>query len=134
MPRLRPDVDIRLYRVIYDALEDIKLAMSGLLAPEYKENIIGHVEIRQVIRVPKIGVVAGSYVTNGKVARNSLVRIIRDNAVIADDKVISLRRFKDDAKEVLEGFECGIGLENFHDIKEGDQLEVYEMEEIARQL
>ena len=128
------DVDIRLYRVIYDALEDIKLAMSGLLAPEYKENIIGHVEIRQVIRVPKIGVVAGSYVTNGKVARNSLVRIIRDNAVIADDKVISLRRFKDDAKEVLEGFECGIGLENFHDIKEGDQLEVYEMEEIARQL
>ena len=128
------DVDIRLYRVIYDALEDIKLAMSGLLAPEYKENIIGHVEIRQVIRVPKIGVVAGSYVTNGKVARNSLVRIIRDNAVIADDKVISLRRFKDDAKEVLEGFECGIGLENFHDIKEGDLLEVYEMEEIARQL
>ena len=128
------DVDIRLYRVIYDALEDIKLAMSGLLAPEYKENIIGHVEIRQVIRVPKVGVVAGSYVTNGKVVRNALVRVIRDNAVIADDKIISLRRFKDDAKEVLEGFECGIGLENFHDIKEGDQLEVYEMEEIARQL
>ena len=128
------NVDIRLYRVIYDALEDIKLAMSGLLAPEYKENIIGHVEIRQVIRVPKIGVVAGSYVTSGKVVRNALVRIIRDNAVIADDKIISLRRFKDDAKEVVEGFECGIGLENFHDIKEGDQLEVYEMEEIARQL
>lgn len=128
------DVDIRVYRVIYDALEDIKLAMAGLLAPEFKENIIGHVEIRQVIRVPKIGVVAGSYVTSGKVTRNAQVRVIRDNAVIAEDKIDSLRRFKDDAKEVLQGFECGIGLTNFHDIKEGDQLEVYEIEEIARQL
>ncbi|NLF80454.1 MAG: translation initiation factor IF-2 [Clostridia bacterium] len=128
------DVDIRVYRVIYDALEDIKLAMAGLLAPEFKENIIGHVEIRQVIRVPKIGVVAGSYVTSGKVTRNAQVRVIRDNAVIAEDKIESLRRFKDDAKEVLQGFECGIGLTNFHDIKEGDQMEVYEIEEIARQL
>jgi len=128
------NVDIRLYRVIYDALEDIKLAMSGLLTPEFKENIIGHVEIRQIIRVPKIGLVAGSYVTNGKVNRNSLVRVIRDGAVIAEDKVDSLRRFKDDAKEVLQGFECGISLENFQDIKEGDELEVYVMEEIARKL
>jgi translation initiation factor IF-2 len=128
------DVDIRIYRVIYDALEDIKLAMGGLLAPEFKENIIGHVEIRQVIRVPKIGVVAGSYVTSGKITRNSQVRVIRDNAVIAEDKIDSLRRFKDDAKEVLQGFECGIGLATFHDIKEGDQLEVFEIEEIARQL
>jgi translation initiation factor IF-2 len=128
------NVDIRLYRVIYDALEDIKLAMSGLLAPEFKENIIGHVEIRQIIRVPKVGLVAGSYVTNGKVIRNASARVIRDGAVIAEDKVVSLRRFKDDAKEVLQGFECGISLENFQDIKEGDEIEVYVIEEIARQL
>ena len=128
------DVDIRLYRVIYDALEDIKKAMSGLLAPEFKENVIGHADIRQVIHVPKVGFIAGSYVSEGKVTRNARVRVIRDNAVIADDKIISLRRFKDDAKEVLQGFECGICLENFHDMKEGDSLEVYEMEEIAREL
>jgi len=127
-------VDIRIYRVIYDCIEDIKLAMSGLLAPKFKENIIGHVEVRQVIRVPKVGVVAGSYVTSGKIARNSLVRVIRNNVVIADDKVAGLKRFKDDAKEVLQGFECGISLESFNDLKEGDVFEVYVMEQIERQL
>ena len=128
------EVDIRLYRVIYDCLEDIKKAMGGLLAPEHKEKIIGTAEVRQVIRVPKVGTIAGSYVTSGKIQRNALVRIIRDNKIIADDKIDSLRRFKDDAKEVMQGFECGIGLESFNDIKEGDGMEVYVIEEVAREL
>ena len=128
------EVDIRLYRVIYDCIEDIKKAMSGLLAPEYKENIIGNVQVRQVIRVPKVGAVAGSYVTSGKVTRNANVRVIRNSVVVAEDKISSLRRFKDDVKEVLQGFECGIGLESFNDIKEGDELEVFVMEEIAREI
>ncbi len=128
------NVDIRLYRVIYDALEDIKKAMSGLLAPEYKENIIGHAEVRAVFKVPKAGMVAGAYITQGKVSRNAQIRVIRDNIVIAEDKISSLRRFKDDAKEVLQGFECGIGLENFNDIKEGDTFEAFIMEEIERKL
>ncbi len=127
-------VDIRVYRVIYDCIEDIKLAMSGLLAPEFKENIIGHLEVRQVIRVPKVGVVAGSYVTNGKVMRNAHLRVIRNNVVIADDKVAGLKRFKDDAKEVLQGYECGVSLESFNDLKEGDVFEIYVMEQIERQL
>ncbi|MEG1997587.1 MAG: translation initiation factor IF-2, partial [Clostridiales bacterium] len=127
-------VDIRLYRVIYDALEDIKKAMGGLLAPEYKENVIGHAEVRMVFKVPKAGMVAGSYVSQGKITRNAKIRVIRDNVVIAEDKIDSLRRFKDDAKEVLQGFECGIGLENFNDIKEGDVLEAFQMETIQREL
>ncbi len=128
------NVDIRLYRVIYDALEDIKKAMSGLLAPEYKENVIGHAEVRAVFKVPKAGMVAGAYITQGKITRNAQIRVIRDNIVIAEDKISSLRRFKDDAKEVLQGFECGIGLENFNDIKEGDIFEAFVMEEIEREL
>ena len=108
--------------------------MSGLLAPEYKENIIGNAQVRQIIRVPKVGVIAGSYITSGKVVRNASVRVIRNSVVVAEDKIGSLRRFKDDVKEVLQGFECGIGLESFNDIKEGDDLEVYVMEEIAREI
>ena len=127
-------VDIRLYRVIYDAIEDIKNAMSGLLAPELKEVIVGHAEVRAVFKVPKVGMVAGCYVTDGKINRQNLIRIIRDNIVITESKIDSLRRFKDDAKEVLSGFECGIGVENFNDIKEGDVIEAYMMEEIKREL
>ena len=127
-------VDIRLYRVIYDCLEDVKKAMSGLLAPEYREQIIGNVDVRTTFKVPKVGTIAGCYVTNGKVNRNAQVRVIRDNVVIAEDKISSLKRFKDDAKEVVQGFECGIGLENFNDLKEGDHFEVFIMEEIAREI
>ena len=127
-------VDIRLYRVIYDCLEDIKKAMSGLLAPEYKENIIGTVEVRNVIHVPKVGFIAGSYVSSGKVTRSAQVRITRDAVVIAEDKIASLRRFKDDVKEVVQGYECGIGLETFNDLKEGDVFEVFVIEEIAREI
>ena len=127
-------VDIRLYRVIYDCLEDVKKAMSGLLAPEYREQIIGNVDVRTTFKVPKVGTIAGCYVMNGKVNRNAQVRVIRDNVVIAEDKISSLKRFKDDAKEVVQGFECGIGLENFNDLKEGDHFEVFVMEEIAREL
>ncbi|MCL1906073.1 MAG: translation initiation factor IF-2, partial [Clostridiales bacterium] len=127
-------VDIRLYRVIYDAIEDIKKAMSGLLSPEFKEQVIGHVEVRALFKVPKAGMVAGCYVQDGKMARNARVRVVRDSVVVAEDKIDSLRRFKDDAKEVLSGFECGIGLENFNDIKEGDIIEAFVMEEIQREL
>ena len=127
-------VDIRLYRVIYDCLEDIKKAMSGLLAPEYKENIIGTVEVRNVIHVPKVGFIAGSYVSSGKVTRGAQVRITRDAVVVAEDKIASLRRFKDDVREVVQGYECGIGLETFNDLKEGDVFEVFVIEEIAREI
>ena len=108
--------------------------MSGLLAPEYREQIIGNVDVRTTFKVPKVGTIAGCYVMNGKVNRNAQVRVIRDNVVIAEDKISSLKRFKDDAKEVVQGFECGIGLENFNDLKEGDHFEVFVMEEIAREL
>ena len=127
-------VDIRLYRVIYDCLEDIKKAMSGLLAPEYKENIIGTVEVRSVIHVPKVGFIAGSYVSSGKVTRSAQVRISRDAVVVAEDRIASLRRFRDEVKEVVQGYECGIGLETFNDLKEGDVFEVFVMEEIAREI
>jgi len=128
------NVDIRLYRVIYDAIEDIKKAMTGLLDPKFKEQVIGQAEVRSIFKVPKVGVVAGGYVVYGKITRNALVRVIRDSVVVAEDKIDSLRRFKDDAKEVLSGFECGIGLESFGDIKEGDIIEAYVMEEIKREL
>ena len=128
------NVDVRLYRVIYDAVDDIKKAMAGLLTPEFKEQIIGHAQVRAVFKVPKAGMVAGSYVTDGKITRQSSLRIIRDNIVVCESKIDSLRRFKDDAKEVLSGFECGIGIENFNDIKENDIIEAFIMEEIKREL
>ena len=127
-------VDIRLYRVIYDAVNDVKQAMAGLLAPEFKEQIIGHAEVRTVFKVPKAGMVAGSYITDGKISRNAQARIIRDNIVIYEGHLASLKRFKDDAKEVVSGFECGISIENYNDIKEGDVIEAFIMEEIAREL
>ncbi|HPE96021.1 MAG TPA: translation initiation factor IF-2, partial [Bacillota bacterium] len=107
-------------------------AIKGMLAPEYRESVIGHAQVRQTIRVPNIGTIAGSYITDGKITRSSLIRVLRDNVVIFEDKISSLKRFKDDAREVAQGYECGIGLEKFNDIKENDVLEAYVMEEIAR--
>ncbi|WP_089611234.1 translation initiation factor IF-2 [Dehalobacterium formicoaceticum] len=127
-------VDIKLYRVIYEAIDDVKAAMSGLLDPTFKEVIIGHAEVRQVFKVPKVGMVAGCKVLDGKITRQSEVRIIRDGIVVHEGHVESLRRVKDDVKEVLSGFECGIGIENFHDIKEGDVIESFVMEETKREL
>jgi translation initiation factor IF-2 len=127
-------VDIRLYRVIYDALDDIRKALSGLLAPEEQEVELGRAEVRALFRVPRLGVIAGCMVTHGTIARGSLARLVRDGVIVYAGRVGSLRRFKDDVREVAEGFECGIGLENFQDIHEGDVIEAYEVREVARTL
>ena len=123
-------VEIKTYSVIYNAIEDVELAMKGMRDPEYKEVIIGNAEIRQTFKVSNVGTIAGCYVTDGKIARNSIVRVIRDGVVIYEGKLISLKRFKDDVKEVSSGYECGIQLENFNDLKVGDILEAHIMEEI----
>lgn len=128
----REKVDIRLYRVIYTIIDDVKKAMEGMLAPEFHEVVLGRAEVRAVFKVPKAGTVAGSYVTEGKITRNSEARLLRDNVVIYEGKIESLKRFKDDAKEVASGFECGIGLERFNDIKEGDVIEAFVNEEIKK--
>ncbi|MEG6565939.1 translation initiation factor IF-2 [Thermoanaerobacterium saccharolyticum] len=125
-------VDIRLYRIIYDAIDDLKAAMKGMLEPEYREKELGKAEVRAVFRVPNVGNVAGCYVVEGKISRNANIRLVRDGIVIFEGKISSLKRFKDDVKEVQSGFECGIGIERFNDIKEGDVLEAYQMEEIPR--
>jgi translation initiation factor IF-2 len=127
-------VDIRYYNVIYDAVDEIKAALTGMLAPERKENAVGLVEIRQVFRISKVGAVAGCYVLEGLIRRGSKVRLLRDNVVIHEGELDSLKRFKDDVREVKAGFECGLSLKNFNDIKEGDQLEVFEVVEVARTL
>ena len=128
----RQSVDVRTYRVIYECIEEIEAAMKGMLAPKFVENVIGHAEVRQTIRVPSVGTIAGSYVQDGKIARSALIRIVREGVVIAEDKIASLKRFKDDAKEVAAGYECGVGLEKFNDIHEGDILEAFIMEEVER--
>jgi translation initiation factor IF-2 len=127
-------VDIRLYRVIYNAIEDVKAALAGLLKPEIRESSLGHAEVRAVIKVPKVGSVAGCYVLEGKIIRNSQCRIIRDGIVVHEGDIASLKRFKDDVKEVASGFECGISIEHFNDIHEGDQIESFVLEEIKREL
>ena len=127
------DVDIRLYRVIYDAIEDIEAAMKGMLAPKFQEQITGHIEIRTTFRVSGVGTIGGAYVTDGKVTRNSLVRVVRDGIVIHEGELASLKRFKDDVKEVASGYECGVSIEKFNDIKEGDVIEAYIMEQIMPQ-
>jgi translation initiation factor IF-2 len=127
-------VEIKLYDVIYNAIADVKAGMEGLLEPIYREILQGRAEVRDLFKVPKIGTIAGSYVIDGKVARNSNLRLVRDGVVIYDGKILSLKRFKDDAKEVVSGFECGIGLEGFNDVKVGDILESYTEEEIERTL
>ena len=128
----RQGVDMRMYRVIYQCIEEIEAAMKGMLAPEFRENLLGHAEVRQTIRVPGVGTIAGSYILDGKIARHAQIRVVRDGIVIFEDKIASLKRFKDDAKEVAQGYECGVGLEKFNDIKEGDILEAFVMEEIER--
>ena len=128
----KEEVEIKTYSVIYDAINDVEAAMKGLLDPVYKEVVIGNAEIRQIFKVSNVGTIAGCYVLNGKVSRNAGIRVIRDNIVIHDGKLISLKRFKDDAKEVDKGYECGLQIENYNDIQEGDNLEVYVMEEVKR--
>ena len=128
----RENVDVRTYRIIYECIEEIEAAMKGMLAPTFKEVVLGRAEVRQTIRVPNIGTIAGSYITDGKVTRQSQIRIVRDGVVIFEDKISSLRRFKDDVKEVAEGYECGIGLDKYGDIHIGDILEAFIMEEVAR--
>ncbi|NLG25417.1 MAG: translation initiation factor IF-2, partial [Clostridiales bacterium] len=128
----REKVDVRLYRVIYDAIEDVQAAMKGMLAPKFKETVLGRAQVRQTFKVTGVGVIAGSYVTEGKVQRNAKARLLRDNAVVHEGTIESLKRFKDDAREVLSGFECGIGLAGYNDVKEGDVIECYIIEEIER--
>jgi translation initiation factor IF-2 len=125
-------VDIRLYRVIYKAIEDITNAMKGMLEPEFEEVILGHVEVRQIFKVSNVGTIAGCYVTDGKITRNSQARLLRDNIVVHEGKISSLKRFKDDAKEVAQGYECGVSLENYNDIKEGDVFESFVVREKER--
>jgi translation initiation factor IF-2 len=127
-------VDIRYYNIIYAVVDEVKAALSGMLAPEKREVIIGMVDIRQVFRISRVGSVAGCMVLSGVVRRNSAVRVLRANTVIHTGELDSLKRFKDDAREVKEGFECGLSLKNFNDINEGDQLEIFEIQEIARTL
>lgn len=127
-------VEIRLYNIIYEAVEDIREGLEGLLKPEIKENVLGTLEVRDTFRIPRVGAIAGCMVTGGLIRRNSRIRLVREGISVYDGRVASLKRFKEDAKEVKEGFECGVGLENFNDVKVGDIIEVYEQEEIARTL
>jgi len=128
----KDEVEIKQYSIIYQAIEDVEAAMKGMLDPEFEEKVIGNVEVRQTFRISNVGTIAGSYVLNGKVERNAGVRVIRENVVIHDGHLSTLKRFKDEVKEVGKGFECGIQIENYNDIKEGDIIEVYIMEEIKR--
>ena len=130
----REGVDVRLYRVIYEAIDDIRSALSGMLKPEEREIELGRAEVRALFRVPRVGVVAGSYVVSGNISRNSRARVVRDGVVVYEGRIGSLRRFKDDVREVAEGFECGISIENFQDVHEGDIIESFEVREVARQL
>jgi translation initiation factor IF-2 len=123
-------VDVRYYDVIYKLTSDLKDAMAGLLSPTYHEIVSGHAEVRQVFSISKVGTVAGSYVIDGKLERGVKIRLIRDSVVAYDGRIASLRRFKEDVKEVLEGYECGILLENYNDVKVGDTLEAYTLEEV----
>jgi translation initiation factor IF-2 len=130
----KENVDIRYYDVIYNVIKDIRLAMAGLLEPVYEEHVIGRADIKEIFRIPKVGSVAGCYVTDGHIERNANVRLLRDDVVVFDGKIASLRRFKEDAKEVQVGYECGVGLENFQDMKPGDVFEVYQVEEVQAEL
>jgi translation initiation factor IF-2 len=127
-------VDVRYYDVIYNAVDDVKAALSGMLTPDKKESILGMVEIREIFRISRVGTVAGCYVTEGLVKRNSQIRLIRDNVVVMTGELDSLKRFKDDVKEVKSGFECGLSLRNYNDLMLGDKLEAFEIVEVARSL
>jgi translation initiation factor IF-2 len=127
-------VDVRYYNIIYEAVDEIKAALGGMLAPEKKESAIGLVEIREVYRISKVGAVAGCYVQDGVIKRNSKIRVLRGDVIIHTGELDSLKRFKDDVKEVKSNFECGLSLKNYNDIEVGDLLEVYEVVEVARTL
>jgi translation initiation factor IF-2 len=128
------NVDLRFYNVIYDVIKDVKGALVGLMESTYREHVMGSAEVREVFQIPKVGAIAGSYVTDGKFERGQKIRVIRDGVQLYDGKNSSLRRFKDDVKEVHSGYECGIGVENFNDIKVGDVLECYYLEEIRPEI
>jgi translation initiation factor IF-2 len=128
----RTGIDLRLYRVIYDCIEEIETAMKGMLTPKFREAVIGHAEIRQTFKASGIGTIAGCYVTDGHIRRNTQVRVLRDNVVIHEGELASLKRFKDDAREVATGYECGMNIERFNDIKIGDVIEAFIMEEIKQ--
>ncbi|MDD5921786.1 MAG: translation initiation factor IF-2, partial [Eubacteriales bacterium] len=128
----RDGVEIRLYRVIYDAINDVEAAMKGMLEPDVKEEVLGQAEVRDTFKVPGVGVVAGAYVTSGKMVRNAEIRLVRNGIVIHEGKISSLKRFKDDAKEVLQNFECGIGIEDYNDIKVEDVIECFHMVEVEK--
>jgi translation initiation factor IF-2 len=130
----REKVEIRTYRIIYEAVEEVKAAMEGLLAPEKKEVVLGEAEVRQIFKIAKVGTIAGCFVRSGVIPRTARVRVVRDGVEVYDGTLASLKRFKDDVREVREGFECGIGVENFNDVKVGDLLEAYRIEEVARSL
>jgi translation initiation factor IF-2 len=125
-------VDIRTYRVIYKVTEDVRAALVGLLKPEVVEEVLGQAEVRQLFKVSRLGTIAGCYVVNGKITRAASIRVLRDGVVVHDGRIASLKRFNEDTREVLEGFECGILLDGFNDLKEGDTLEAYETKEVAR--
>jgi translation initiation factor IF-2 len=125
-------VDIRLHRIIYNVIEEIESAMKGMLDPEYKEVVLGQAEVRSIFKISKIGTIAGCMVINGKITRNAELRLIRNGIVVHEGKIDSLKRFKDDAKEVAQGYECGISLEKYHDLKEGDVIEAFVMETVER--
>jgi translation initiation factor IF-2 len=126
------NVDVRLHRIIYKAIEEIESAMKGMLDPEFEEKIIGQAEVRTTFKVSKVGTIAGSYVTEGKITRDSGIRLIREGVVIYEGEIDALKRFKDDVKEVATNYECGITIKNYNDLKEGDVIEAYVMEEIER--
>ena len=127
-------VDIRIHTIIYNITAEIRSALEGLLQPTIKEVFLGSLEVRDTFRIPKVGMIAGCYVSSGKITRSASVRLVRDHVVTYEGKISSLKRFKDDASEVKEGFECGVGIENFNDIKVGDTIEAYTTEKVARQL
>ena len=130
----REEIDIRLYSVIYDAIEDVRDALEGLLAPEEKEKTLGMLEVRETFKIPKVGTVAGCYVLEGKIRRNDQVRLVREGVVVYEGLLSSLKRFKDDVREVQNGYECGLSIQNFNDIKVSDQIEAYEVIEEQRKL
>jgi translation initiation factor IF-2 len=127
----KESIDIRLHTVIYNVTDELKKAMEGLLEPTFKEVVAGHAEIRNMFRVPKVGVIAGCYVTDGRIPRTAQVRLLRDNVVVYEGKIGSLRRFKDDVSEVKEGFECGIGIAGYNDVKLSDVIEAFTMEKVT---
>lgn len=128
----RENVDVRTYRVIYNAIEDVENAMRGMFKPVYQEVELGRISVRETFRVSGVGTIAGAYVQEGKVTRNAQVRVVRDGIVLHDGKIGSLKRFKDDVKEVVAGYECGISIDNFNDIQQGDTIEAYVVEEVKR--